>query len=230
MDNSESEAKDRYNKMKDIRDELLNLTSSPLYTYRTENSYFPVIGEGDHFAKIMFIGEAPGQNEAKKGRPFCGASGKFLDTMIESIGLERKDVYITNLVKDRPPENRDPAPVEIDLYSPFLNRQIEIIKPKVVIALGRHSMKYLMEIFNLEKYLEPISKIHGKVFDPTTSKLKLSDFPKVVCLYHPAVALYNGSMREVLLNDFKVIKEIIEKNNDKQNEKADTIVQLKLLK
>ncbi|MEI6462287.1 MAG: uracil-DNA glycosylase [bacterium] len=246
MKRAEEEIKQRYDSMKAIRDELLSLTASPLYKYRTENNYFPVIGEGDHFAEIMFVGEAPGQNEAKKGRPFCGASGKFLDLMIASIGLLRKDVYITNLVKDRPPENRDPEPAEIELYGPFLNRQIEIIKPKVVIALGRHSMKYLMELFGLENELLPISKIHGKVFTPNKSNkvnIQIDELPKVVCLYHPAVALYNGSMREVLINDFKVISETIgiekkEKSNntsdqgdkDDGEQDAPNVVQLELIK
>jgi len=236
MGNLEAETKLRYELMKAIRDELLVLTSSPLYEYRKVNSYFPVIGEGDHFAEIMFVGEAPGQNEAKKGRPFCGASGKFLDVMISSIGLNRADVYITNLVKDRPQENRDPSPEEISLYSNFLNRQIEIIKPKVVIALGRHSMKYLMELFGLESELLPISKIHGKVFTPKNSKkvkLNIQQLPKVVCLYHPAVALYNGSMREVLINDFKVISDTIGikvKDNNDDKIVSDDVVQLELIK
>lgn len=93
-----------------IRDEIIALTTSPLYEYRTSNKYFPVIGEGSHDAKIMFVGEAPGKTEAQTARPFCGAAGKFLDVMLGSIGLRREDVYITNLVKDRPPENRDPTP------------------------------------------------------------------------------------------------------------------------
>src|SRR3989344_3019718 len=108
--------------LKAIKDEILCLVSSPLYKERIKNKYFPVIGEGNHSAKIMFIGEAPGETEAKKGRPFCGAAGKRLDELIESIGLKREDVYITNVVKDRPPNNRDPSQAEIELYSPFLER------------------------------------------------------------------------------------------------------------
>src|SRR3989344_5242098 len=100
----------RYKKLKKIRDELLHFKESPLYTYRTENNYHPVVGEGSHYAKIMFIGEAPGETEAKQARPFCGAAGRVLDELLHSIGLSRKTVYITNLVKDRPPDNRDPLP------------------------------------------------------------------------------------------------------------------------
>src|SRR6185369_9841504 len=94
--------------MKEIKDEVVELKNSPLYAYRTENKYFPVIGEGSHDANIMFVGEAPGKNEAMTGKPFCGASGRVLTEMVESVGLKREDVYITNVVKDRPPENRDP--------------------------------------------------------------------------------------------------------------------------
>ena len=99
---------DRTEELRKIKDEIINAKNSPLYGYRIKNKYFPVIGEGSHNAKIMFIGEAPGKNEAETGRPFCGAAGHVLDELLESIGLNRKEVYITNILKDRPPENRDP--------------------------------------------------------------------------------------------------------------------------
>src|SRR3989344_5440166 len=111
--------------LKAIKDEILNLTSSPLYKERIKNKYFPVIGEGNHQAKIMFIGEAPGENEAKTGRPFCGRAGKVLDNLLQSVNIERRDVYVTNIVKDSPPKNRDPLPDEIACYVPFLDRQIK---------------------------------------------------------------------------------------------------------
>src|SRR5689334_3337 len=130
--------------MKAIRDEVVELKESPLYQFRTENKNLPVIGEGSHFAKIMFIGEAPGRNEARTGRPFCGAAGKILDKLLESAGIKREEVYITNIVKDRPPQNRDPLPEEIEIYGPFLDRQVEIIQPKVLATLGRYSMGYIM--------------------------------------------------------------------------------------
>jgi DNA polymerase len=190
--------------MRAIRDEILALKQSPLYEYRTANNFFPVIGEGSHDATIMFVGEAPGQNEAKTGRPFCGAAGKFLTELIESIGLTRDKVYITNIVKDRPPENRDPTPQEIELYGPFLDRQIEIIKPKVIATLGRYSMAYIMKHFDLDLELDAISKIHGKVFEAKSSYGPL----KIVTLYHPAAALYNGGMRETLKKDFEVLKDL----------------------
>lgn len=195
----------RFEKMKEIRDELLMFKKSPLFAYRTKNKYFPVVGEGSHIAKIMFVGEAPGENEAKQARPFCGRSGKFLDEMIASIGLKREDVYITNVVKDRPPENRDPSGNEIELYSPFLDRQIEIITPKVLVGLGRFSGEYLMEKFGLGDQIGPISKIHGKEFKAKTSYGEVA----IITLYHPAVALYNGSNRETLFEDFKVLKKYV---------------------
>ncbi|MDE2188721.1 MAG: uracil-DNA glycosylase [Patescibacteria group bacterium] len=195
----------KYDEMKKIRDELVDFKQSPIYPYRTANKYFPVIGEGSHDAHIMFVGEAPGKTEAKTGRPFCGASGKFLDYMLSSIGMVREKVYITNVVKDRPEDNRDPTPEEIALYAPFLDRQIEIIQPRVIATLGRHSMDYLMRKFGLELELEPISKIHGKLFEAHASYGPVS----IATLYHPAVALYNGGMRDVLKKDFEVLKKFI---------------------
>lgn len=195
----------RHTELKKMRDFLLSDESAPLYQYRTENNYFPVIGEGTHGASIVFVGEAPGQTEAKTGRPFCGAAGKFLDVMLESIGLDRTSVYITNLVKDRPPENRDPTPEEIAYYSPLLIKQLELIKPSCVVTLGRYSMAFLMQYYGLGESLESISKIHGKVFTPSKGEMS------IVTLYHPAVALYNGGMRANLLEDFKVLQQFMHK-------------------
>ena len=197
----------KYDDMKKIRDELYAFSVSPLYKYRTDNHYFPVAGEGSHDASIMFVGEAPGKTEAMTGKPFCGAAGKFLTVLVESIGLTRPDVYITNIVKDRPPENRDPTPEEIELYAPFLVRQIDIIQPKVIATLGRHSMGYVMKHFDLDLELEPISRIHGKAFAAQASYGPVT----IVTLYHPAAALYNGRMRDTLKEDFKVLKKFIGK-------------------
>ena len=194
-------ATDRTSQLKKIKDEIINLKDSPLYKERIANKIFPVIGEGDHFAEIMFIGEAPGKNEAETGRPFCGASGRVLDELLASINIPRESVYVTNIVKDRPPSNRDPLPEEIEIYAPFLDRQIEIIRPKVIATLGRFSMVYIMKKFGLDFELGPISKIHGKVF-----KTKIS---YVVPFYHPASALYGGTSKEILLQDFKVLKDLV---------------------
>ena len=191
---------DRSESLKKIKDEILDLKVSPLYGYRVENKYFPVIGEGSHTASIMFIGEAPGENEAKTGKPFCGRAGKVLDILLESVGIERKDVYVTNIVKDRPPKNRDPLPEEIEIYAPFLDRQIEIISPRVIATLGRFSMQYVMHRYGLDFELDSISKIHGQTFE--TSNFKL------VPLYHPAAAIYNQHLLDTLKEDFKALKNL----------------------
>lgn len=196
---------DRTHKLRKIRDDILKLVNSPLYQYRKKNNYFPVIGEGSHNAAIMFIGEAPGQKEAETGRPFCGAAGKILDELIASIGLSRGDVYITNVVKDRPPNNRDPSLAEIELYSPYLSRQIEIIKPKVIATLGKFSTKYILEKFGLPEVNQSISALHGKALDAIASFGPII----IVPLYHPAVVLYNAGSRKVLEEDFKVIRELV---------------------
>ncbi|HYC83435.1 MAG TPA: uracil-DNA glycosylase [Candidatus Paceibacterota bacterium] len=195
---------DRTEALRVIRDEILALADSPLYEYRVKNKYFPVVGEGDHFAKIMFIGEAPGRNEAKTGRPFCGAAGKVLDELLAGANIDRKDAYITNIVKDRPPLNRDPLPEEIEAYGPFLDRQINIIQPAVIATLGRYAMQYVMTKFGLAAQLDVISKMHGKSFQAEAQYGPV----KIVPLYHPAVAVYDASKKPVLIEDFKIIKSI----------------------
>lgn len=196
----------KFEEMKKIRDDIFNLKSSPLYKERTEEGYFPVIGEGSHDSKIMFIGEAPGKNEAKSGKPFCGASGKILDELLKHIDLDRKTVYVTNIVKDRPPQNRDPKKEEIELYAPFLDRQIEAIKPKVIATLGRFSMEYILKKYGLEDELGIISTMHGKSFEIETKEgTKLHVIP----LYHPAVAVYNRNQLDSLKKDFEVLKKFI---------------------
>ena len=191
--------------LKQIRDEVLNLKKSPLYKYRTQNKFFPVIGEGSDYAKIMFIGEAPGKNEAKTGRPFCGAAGKILDELLVSVKILRSDVYITNIVKDRPPMNRDPLPEEIKIYGPFLDRQINIIQPKTIATLGRYAMGYIMNKFGLSDQLKTISVMHGKTFTADADYGKIN----IVPLYHPAVAVYNVHSKEVLKKDFQVLKNFV---------------------
>ncbi len=193
----------KFEEMKKIRDEIMELKASPLYIERVENGYFPVIGAGSHDADIMFIGEAPGKNEAKTGRPFCGASGRILDELLQTIKLKREDIYITNIVKDRPTGNRDPRPEEIEIYAPFLDRQIEVIQPKIIATLGRFSMNYIMKKFGLEKEIEIISKNHGKVFEAKASYGKI----KIIPLYHPAVAIYSRTQLPQLKQDFELLKE-----------------------
>ena len=185
-----------------IKDEVFALTGSPLYGYRQENKYYPVIGEGSHDAKIVFIGEAPGKNEALTARPFCGAAGKILDQLLASIGIARADVYITNIVKDRPPENRDPLPEEIQIYAPFLDRQIAVIQPKVIATLGRYSMSYILDKFDVKEASPSISQNHGMVFKAQGPYGEIH----IVPLYHPAAAIYNRSLLGTLQKDFAVLK------------------------
>lgn len=154
-----------------------------------------VPGEGDPHSKIMFIGEAPGKVEDRLGRPFVGPAGKFLDELLESIGLGRKSVFIANMVKCRPPENRDPQEDEMETCRQWLDKQIEIINPKVFVPLGRYA---------LAKFLPTavISKEHGKLYSRAGKVYFL--------MYHPAVVLYKGSMRAVLLEDFKKLKAFLD--------------------
>ena len=162
-----------------------------------------VMGDGNPDADIVFIGEAPGKNEDEQGFPFVGAAGKFLNEMLAAAGMTRGDVYITNIVKYRPPNNRDPSPEEKAAFLPYLLRQLEIINPKAIITLGRHSMEYFLPDAR-------ISQIHGHAvrkkviyYDETPHEWL------IIPLYHPAAALYNGSMRTVLIDDFLQVPKII---------------------
>ncbi len=163
-----------------------------------------VFGDGDPNSDIVFIGEAPGKSEDETGLPFVGAAGKFLNEMLETIGLKRSNVYITNIVKYRPPSNRDPLPEEKKAFLPYLQRQLEIIQPKVVVALGRHAGSCFLPDLH-------ISQDHGH---PKRITLAFSDHKLTIVLlplFHPAAALYNGSMRQTLLDDFALIPGIINK-------------------
>ncbi len=192
---------DKIAKLEKIKARVMNLKESPLFAYRTDNKFFPVIGEGSRDAEIVMIGEAPGRNEAKTGRPFCGTAGKVLDQLLQHVGLERDSIYITNIVKDRPPENRDPTAEEIVVYGPFLDEQIEIIKPKIIVTLGRYAMGYVMKKFGKEDALEPIGKAHGKAYDAQASYGAI----KIVTLYHPCVAVYNPRNLPNLKKDFEIL-------------------------
>lgn len=154
-----------------------------------------VFGAGNPDAKIVFIGEAPGKKEDELGEPFVGASGKFLNELLASIDMSRDDVYITNIVKYRPPGNRDPSKQEKADFLPYLMKQIEIIQPTVIVTLGRHSMmQFLPEA--------KIGEVHGQ-------KVTLENDVVLVPLYHPAAALYNGKMRQTLIDDFAKLKSYI---------------------
>ena len=151
-----------------------------------KNATRAVPGEGPETAEIMFIGEGPGLNEDQQGRPFVGASGKFLDQLFASIGLKREQVFIANVVKHRPPENREPLPTEIAACKSWLDRQIEIVKPRMIVTLGRHSMARFFPN-------KAISKIHG-----TAEKREGIIY---FAMYHPAAALHQGNLRNEIERD-----------------------------
>ncbi|MBN1331922.1 uracil-DNA glycosylase [Candidatus Dojkabacteria bacterium] len=195
---------DRTDKLRQIRDEIWNLSKSPLYEYRIANKYHPVLGQGSHYAKIVMIGEAPGTQEAESGYPFVGQAGKILDRLFESIDLKREDVYLTNIVKDRPPDNRNPKPEEIEIYGPYLLRQINIIKPKIIVTLGKFPMEFITKAYKFPGQMKKISQSHGQIFQAIAGYGGVL----VVPLYHPAVAAYNPAMYKVLQQDFKTLKRL----------------------
>ena len=157
-----------------------------------------VMGDGNFDSDIVFIGEAPGKKEDETGLPFVGAAGRFLNEMLGAAALERKDVYITNIVKYRPPNNRDPLPEEKAAFLPYLIRQLEVIDPKVIITLGRHSMEYFLPGLK-------IGEVHG---EPQKAQLGAREVT-IMPLFHPAAALYNGSLRQTLIDDFLKVPELI---------------------
>lgn len=154
-----------------------------------------VFGDGSPDAEMVFVGEAPGKNEDIQGKPFVGAAGKFLNEMLGNIGLKREDVYITNIVKYRPPGNRDPFPNEKETFLPYLQAQLDVIKPLVVVTLGRHSLNCFLPDLQISKCHGQPKRYKGQIYLP---------------LFHPAAALYNGAMRETLVDDFVKIPTILE--------------------
>ena len=175
--------------LKKIEADMIANTALPL---RAEANL--VFGEGNIDCKVMFIGEAPGVNEDRLRRPFVGRGGQLLDDMIRGLGWKREDVYITNIVKRRPPENRDPLPAEIEAYKPYLTRQIEVINPKLIVTLGRFSMNY----FSPEA---KITRDHGRPL--------IVDGRTIFPVYHPAAALRSTQMMETLRGDFKKIPSVL---------------------
>jgi DNA polymerase len=188
---------DKQSQLDHLRSDILDKNVCPDLAAQAKNL---VMGDGNIDAQIVFIGEAPGKNEDEQGLPFVGAAGKFLNEMLAQAGMDRADVYITNIVKYRPPNNRDPLPEEKKAFWPYLLKQIQIIQPKVVITLGRHSMEYFLPGMK-------IGQVHGQV-----SQIQLGDDKLVIVpLYHPAAALYNGGLRQTLIDDFLLVPQIIKK-------------------
>ncbi|MGC8606040.1 MAG: type-4 uracil-DNA glycosylase [Vulcanisaeta sp.] len=184
---------------------MLSCTKCDLHTTRKR----VVPGEGPLNARIMIIGEAPGEKEDEEGRPFVGAAGQLLTKLLSNVGIRREEVYITNIVKCRPPGNRDPEPNEIEACKPYLITQIFMIKPQVIICLGRHSAREILVMAGYpEKSVSNISSIRGKVFNVRLGDLNV----KVLPTYHPAAALYNPKLRGVIEDDLRKIRAIINKD------------------
>ena len=172
----------------------------PLSRLRTN----AVPGEGPVPCQIVFVGEAPGAEEDAQGRPFVGRAGKYMDEVLGRLGLSRKDIFITNVLKCRPPENRDPRPEEVEACTPYLERQLMIIRPRVVVTLGRHALNYVLRWTDVRG---SVSRLHGTVI-----RLK-APFGKssLVPLYHPAVLLYRPAMKEVFERDFRALGEVVDR-------------------
>lgn len=176
--------------LSELNEQILNCTRCPLHAGRTR----AVPGEGPDAPKIMFIGEAPGFHEDRSGRPFVGAAGQFLEQLLEGIGFKRQDVFIANVIKCRPPSNRDPQPVEIEACKPYLDKQIELLKPKVVITLGR---------FSMARYFPgaKISQIHGQ-------PRKIGEV-LYIPMFHPAAALHQPDLRRTVEKDMATIPALL---------------------
>lgn len=166
-----------------------------------------VPGEGNLEAKVIFVGEAPGYWEDVKGLPFVGSAGKVLDGLLAGIGLERESVFITNVVKCRPPRNREPKPAEVETCtSLYLNQQISLVKPKMVVTLGRHSTAYVLSKAGFDTVLS-ITDLHGKASNVKFLDLSLTVLP----MFHPASVLHDPKYKEDLENDFRVLKKMLQK-------------------
>ena len=184
-------------KLKKIKKQILGCRKCTLYKKRKQ----PVVGSGDLNAKIMFIAEAPGYWEDVKGEPFVGRAGKILDELLASVKIKREGVFVANILKCRPPENRSPKKEEIKACTPYLLKQIEIIKPKVICALGNFSTVFIFEKYGLEKKIKGVSSLHGKFFK--------SGKTMIIPFYHPAVVVYNNKMKKILIKDFLALKNLL---------------------
>ncbi len=182
-----------------IDDAVRTCTRCPLAAPRIN----AVPGEGPVPARILFIGEAPGRNEDKQGRPFVGRAGSILDDLLAGIGVARDEVFITNIVKCRPPNNRDPTTAEIEACRPYLERQIALIRPEVIVPLGRFAMRWVLESHGVVP--GPIAEMHG-----TVARIQWTGGERtVVPVYHPAATIYRPALRETLAADFETIREVI---------------------
>jgi DNA polymerase len=200
---------DKYKELHKLKDKMEKDDSLPL----KKGANKLVFGSGNTVAKILLIGEGPGRNEDEQGLPFVGQAGKLLDKLLLLAGLQRKSVFITNVVHHRPPENRDPEPSEISAYGKYLDEIIKIINPKIILTLGRFSMaKFLPDVFMTSKdgmsvlQKTVISDVHGKKFEIQFNGKQLTVIP----MYHPAASLRNGKILELEKQDFINLKKVLE--------------------
>ena len=192
--------------LKEVAAEVSTCTKCELCKGRTKS----VPGEGNQYARVMFIGEGPGFHEDRQGRPFVGPAGQFLEELLASINLKRADVFITNVVKCRPPGNRDPLPAEINACNNYLERQIAALNPQVIVTLGRFSMA---KFFGGEK----ISTIHGRA--------RKIDGRICIAMYHPAAGLHQQSLKDTIRSDFKKIPQVIaeaERQSEEEHMKTES--------
>jgi uracil-DNA glycosylase family 4 len=186
--------------IKKIGDLVINCKKCILHKTRNK----PVVGEGCLDAKTMLIGEAPGYNEDSQGRPFVGKAGKILDELLKSIDLKRNDVFITNILKCRPPKNRNPLRSEINNCKKFLDMQIDKIQPKIIAPMGSFATYYIFKKFGLK--IDKISNIHGKIYNVNNINGNIIIIP----LYHPAIVIYNVKIKKILFEDFKLLKKVFD--------------------
>lgn len=177
--------------------------------WKTRNK--PVPGEGSLEPKVMFVGEAPGGEEDKNGLPFVGRAGKLLDELLGIAGIQRSEVFIGNVIKCRPPGNRDPQPEEIRACTPFLDRQLDVMRPGVIAPLGNFATSYIMEKYGLRP--ERVGKVHGEVFPVSNLMIKT----KIVPLYHPAAALRNPNLKAIMIEDFRTLSKIVNENKNQES-------------
>lgn len=194
-----NECKEISRELEKIAEEVRRCTRCPLHLSRTN----AVPGEGSPCQRIVFIGEAPGQNEDMQGRPFVGAAGQLLTQLLNMNGISRESIFITNVVKCRPPENREPRDEEIHSCLPFLKRQLAAIKPRLIITLGRHSTRTILALYGYT--VDSIMSVRGKPFKFAENWGLVTVFPTL----HPAAALYNPRMRSLIEEDFREIAKLI---------------------
>lgn len=187
--------------LKTIAAEVIICQKCPLS--KTRKNAVP--GEGNPNTQVMFIGEAPGYWEDIKGRPFVGDAGKFLDSLLSEIGFYRENVFICNVLKCRPPGNREPQSIEVQACTPYLDRQIKAIQPKIIVTLGNHSTAYVFSKAGLA--FTSITKVHGKFYDVSLFDIKVTVFST----FHPAAALYHPKYKQQITEDFKLLKERLER-------------------